>query len=307
MMMNPIFESSARRRMRSVRLPAIVTAYALAMLILSVCQLTVFFADGMVIWGMRKSTECYIWMTALQFFLILLVAPALSAGSIAGERERQTFDLLLVTGVGVRRIVMGKMMENFAALALVIFAGMPVMALSWVTGALPVAAMLETLLFLLVIAFAALAVGMLASVLMRRSLAAILTAYMMIFAIGAGTWILAKRGPIAAAYDSDVWQTIKAAGGGWAAIRTMPPTIFFNAAVALVMLLAGQTGILHRTMEYTMRLYDIYFAAGHAGFMRAAWVSIGTIFASAILVIALCVLILHMRTGRIGARAKRKG
>ena len=306
MTVNPIFESSARRRMRSVRLPMIVTVCVLAMLILSVCQLTGFYADGMVVWGMRQSTECYIWMTALQFFLILLVAPALSAGSIAGERERQTFDLLLVTGVGVRRIVMGKMMENFAALALVIFAGLPVMALSWVTGAMEITALLETLLFLLIIAFAALSVGMLASVVMRRSLTAIIAAYLMIFAIGAGTWILAKRGPIAAAYTNDVWEMIDSAGGGWAAIRTMPVTIFLNAAVALVMLLAGQTGILHRMMEQTMRLYDIYIAAGHAGYTRVAWVSIAAIFAISLLVLALCVLILHVRTGRIARRARRK-
>lgn len=306
MMINPIFESSARRRMRSVRLPLIVTVYALALLALSVCQLTVFGQGGMQVWQMRQSTEAYIWLTALEFFLILLVAPALSAGSIAGERERQTFDLLLVTGVGVRRIVMGKMMENFAALALVIVAGMPVMALAWVTGGMGVTALLATMLFLLVIAFAALAVGMLASVLMRRSLSAILTAYLLIFAIGAGTWILAKRGPIAAAYTREIWQMIADEGGGWAAIRTMPVTIFFNAAVALVMLLAGQTGILHRTMQTTMRLYDIYIAAGHAGFARVAWVSIGAIFAASLLVLALCVLILHISTGRAGVRAGRR-
>ena len=39
-------------------------------------------------------------MVMLQFGMLVLVAPAMTAGSISGERERQTLDLLLVTDTG---------------------------------------------------------------------------------------------------------------------------------------------------------------------------------------------------------------
>ena len=51
----------------------------------------------------------------------------MTSASIAGERERQTLDLLLVTNTGSFRIIAGKVMESFAVLALLILCGLPVM------------------------------------------------------------------------------------------------------------------------------------------------------------------------------------
>ena len=197
---NPIFESSARRRMRMGKTPVILTAYLAALLMLALCELNGFFGQGVGVANMRLGIECYIWMTALQFFLILLVAPALGAGSIAGERERQTFDLLLVTGVGARRTVLGKLTENWAFLVLLIACSAPVMGVVLVTGGVSVADVLTTLLYLAVIALAALSTGIVMSVVFRRTIVAVIASYLAIFAIGAGTWALAKHGPLAAAY-----------------------------------------------------------------------------------------------------------
>lgn len=296
MMLNPIFESSARRRMRTVRTPAIVTAYAAVMAGLALSQMTAFFGQGTTVGAMRLGVECYIWMTALQLLLIILVAPALSAVSIAGERERQTFDLLLVTGVGPLSIVWGKLMESFAFLALLILCGAPAMALSIVTGGVSLSNIALTLLMLMLIAFAALSVGMVVSVLTRRTISAIIAAYLAVLAIGALSWGLAKHGPLAAKYTYESLRRLNDLPT-WRVIFGMPVTIFLNPAVALVTLLASQTGILHTTMSSTLRLYDIYSAFRVAGF---GWVSL-TCFAvialASALMTALAVLILRSQTG----------
>ena len=39
----------------------------------------------------------YVVLAAVQMGLVMLAVPAIAAGSISGERERQTLDLLLVT------------------------------------------------------------------------------------------------------------------------------------------------------------------------------------------------------------------
>ena len=301
MKLNPIFESSARRRMRMGKTPVILTAYLAAMLVFAVCELSAFFGQGVGVAKMRTGIEGYIWMTAIQFLLIILVAPALSAGSIAGERERQTFDLLLVTGVGTRRMVLGKLTENLAFLVLMILCSAPVMSLVLVTGGVSAADVLATLLYLAVIALAALSVGMVMSAIFRRTLVAVIASYLAIFAIGAGTWALAKHGPIAAAYTYDGLNHLASAGTP-AAIRSLPVTILLNPAVGLVMLLAGQTGILHRTMQTTMRLYDIYTVSGYAGFTPVAWVILGAMLAAALLMTALACLILHLQTGAASRR-----
>ena len=294
MMLNPIFESSARRRMRTIKTPIILTLYWVSMLIFSLSMLTDFMGQGLQVYMFRRSTEWIIWATALQFFLIVLVAPALSACSIAGERERQTFDLLLITGIGVPRIIWGKLMEHFAFLLLLIVGSFPIMMLASVTGGMPVSDILMIMLFLAIIAFAALSVGMVVSTLFKRSLSAIVVTYLAVFAIGISTWIMARY-EILAADSYEMLYELETASPA-TVLASIPKTIFLNPAVMLVMLLAGETGILHRTMEDTMRLMDIYTMSSYVGFSPVAKVGILSIFAASVFLIVLAIVLLYVQT-----------
>ena len=294
MMLNPIFESSARRRMRTIKTPIILTLYWVSMLIFSLSMLTDFMGQGLQVYMFRRSTEWIIWATALQFFLIVLVAPALSACSIAGERERQTFDLLLITGIGVPRIIFGKLMEHFAFLLLLIVGSFPIMMLANVTGGMPVSDILMIMLFLAIIAFAALSVGMVVSTLFKRSLSAIVVTYLAVFAIGISTWIMARY-EILAADSYEMLCELETASPA-TVLASIPKAIFLNPAVMLVMLLAGETGILHRTMEDTMRLMDIYTMSSYVGFSPVAKVGILSIFAASVFLIVLAIVLLYIQT-----------
>lgn len=294
MMLNPIFESSARRRMRTIKTPIILTLYWVSMLIFSLSMLTDFMGQGLQVYMFRRSTEWIIWATALQFFLIVLVAPALSACSIAGERERQTFDLLLITGIGVPRIILGKLMEHFAFLLLLIVGSFPIMMLANVTGGMPISDILMIMLFLAIIAFAALSVGMVVSTLFKRSLSAIVVTYLAVFAIGISTWIMASC-EILAADSYEMLYELETASPA-TVLASIPKTIFLNPAVMLVMLLAGETGILHRTMEDTMRLMDIYTMSSYVGFSPVAKVGILSIFAASVFLIVLAIVLLYVQT-----------
>ena len=294
MMLNPIFESSARRRMRTIKTPIILTLYWVSMLIFSLSMLTDFMGQGLQVYMFRRSTEWIIWATALQFFLIVLVAPALSACSIAGERERQTFDLLLITGIGVPRIILGKLMEHFAFLLLLIVGSFPIMMLANVTGGMPVSDIFMIMLFLAIIAFAALSVGIAVSTLFKRSLSAIVVTYLAVFAIGISTWIMARY-EILAADSYEMLCELETASPA-TVLASIPKTIFLNPAVMLVMLLAGETGILHRTMEDTMRLMDSYTMSSYVGFSPVAKVGILSIFAASVFLIVLAIVLLYMQT-----------
>lgn len=294
MMLNPIFESSARRRMRTIKTPIILTLYWVSMLIFSLSMLTDFMGQGLQVYMFRRSTEWIIWATALQFFLIVLVAPALSACSIAGERERQTFDLLLITGIGVPRIILGKLMEHFAFLLLLIVGSFPIMMLANVTGGMPVSDIFMIMLFLAIIAFAALSVGIAVSTLFKRSLSAIVVTYLAVFAIGISTWIMARY-EILAADSYEMLCELETASPA-TVLASIPKTIFLNPAVMLVMLLAGETGILHRTMEDTMRLMDIYTMSSYVGFSPVAKVGILSIFAASVFLIVLAIVLLYVQT-----------
>lgn len=281
--------------MRTGKTALILTAYMAALLVFSLSRLSVFFGQGVTVGRMRLGTEAYIWLTALQLALIVVVAPALGAVSIAGERERQTFDLLLVTGVGTRKIVLGKLMESFAFIALLILAGAPVMMLAHVTAGIPVLRVLETLIVLLAIALEALAVGMVCSALCRRTLSAMVMTYLAIGLLGGGAWALAKHGPLAAHYT---YESLRALGGMSTAqiLMGMPLPVFFCPAVGLVSLLAHQTGILHKTMHSTLRLFDIYSAMKAAGFGAVSAACLGATCLSTAVLTALAMGIVHLQT-----------
>ena len=177
------------------------------------------------------------------------------------------------------------------------------MMLAHVTAGIPVLRVLETLIYLMAIALEALAVGMVCSALCRRTLSTMVMTYLAIGLLGGGAWALAKHGPLAAAYTYKSLQMLETAGTA-AALRSLPVPILLNPAVGLVMLLAGQTGILHRTMESTMRLYDIYTACKIAGFTPVAWVILLAVLLAALLLVALACLILHVQTGAVIRRSK---
>ena len=55
----------------------------------------------------------YVVLCAMQMGLMLLSAPAMTAGTISGERERQTLDLLLMTKMSSLSIVIGKLLSCY--------------------------------------------------------------------------------------------------------------------------------------------------------------------------------------------------
>ena len=107
-MINPILAPSARRRMRSIRTPILITLYG-AMIFAAGLGMAfgAFASSTLSIFAMREGMTAYAAMLVIQFAMILLITPAMTAGSIAGERERQTLDMLLVTNTGSLRIVAG--------------------------------------------------------------------------------------------------------------------------------------------------------------------------------------------------------
>ena len=124
-MINPILASSARRRMRSARTPVLITLYGVLIFLFGLGMAFGQFANPSIsIYVMRQGMQAYAGMLAIQFALILLITPAMTAGSIAGERERQTLDMLLVTNTGSLRIVAGKLLESLGYVALLLVAAL---------------------------------------------------------------------------------------------------------------------------------------------------------------------------------------
>ena len=249
-MLNPILSFSATRRMRSFKTLLIVAVWLVVMMGVAFMIMGHLFSSGASIQGLRTGVSCYQVLLIVQFVLIILIAPAMTSGAIAGERERQTLELLLVTNTRSFRIVWGKAMESFAMLALLIVCGFPVMCMTMIAGAVTILQILAGELFLLVMAFAAVCVGVLSSALARSTVGSSILSYVILMAIGLLT-SLPALGDVAEEVSQRVYdQNLFAAMQPSEAMGLLSPILFMNPGFALASLLQGQTGMFTSRLEY---------------------------------------------------------
>ena len=122
-------------------------------------------------------------MTVFELILVLLFAPALAAGAISGERERQTFDSLLVSKVSAFGIVWGKLVASLAYILLLVVSAIPLFAFVFIFGSIEPDQILLTQLLIVVTAFTVGSVALFWSALYKRTLAATVSAYGSAFAL----------------------------------------------------------------------------------------------------------------------------
>ena len=71
-----------------------------------------------------------------QFFLVALMAPTFAAGSITGEKERKTYELLLASPLRPSTILVGKLLSSLSYLVILIISSLPLMILCYLLGGL---------------------------------------------------------------------------------------------------------------------------------------------------------------------------
>jgi ABC-2 type transport system permease protein len=291
---NPIFAFSAIRRMRSARTPLLITLYSLLLALLAYFTVYGRFMGATVTLGdMRLSVDGYAYMIMLQFALLVLVAPAMTAGSISGERERQTLDLLLVTNTGAVKLVLGKLLESFGFLALMVMCSLPMLSLVLITGGATFAQVLVSVAFLLLTALAALSVGLVCSSLFQRTVTATVMSYLSVFALGIVTllplWHDVKR-------IGDLYDAMNIVGGQLHTIEYTPISFTINPALGLFSLLAAQTQMFSSMLwqfSYSLANTFTYLPFDHFLYCNMAFLA-----AASVLLIALAALNLRVRKPR---------
>lgn len=303
-MLNPIMAFSATRRMRSFKTMLIVIAYVAALLLLALAFLGSFIPDAVYLNTMTRGPMCYLALLIAQFTLIILIAPAMTSASIAGERERQTLDLLLVTNTGSFRIAIGKVMESFAVLALLIVCGLPVMSLCLLTGGVSLVQILIGELFLLAEAFACVSIGVFCSSVARSTVLSGVLSYLVIILVGVITALPFLFGYPQKITDVVYDRSLYAALTPGEARIMISPLLYMNPGFGLLSLVQGELHVLTSYTEYmgwgrilcTWRMAD-----------RAGWVFIALASAIGMLVIAAILIGLASLMIRKGHKTKSNG
>jgi ABC-2 type transport system permease protein len=188
---NPIVSKEYRSRMRTWRSPLAMTVYILLL--------------GGVGWAIFSSTAAtarnsfngaqaanygqvlFLWLILFQMVLLAFITPALTAGAVSSERERQTIDLLFVTRLPAFSILWGKLLASMSFVILLLLLSVPIFSLVFLFGGIELD---QVLIAFLVTAVAALTLGIIGlacSTAFKRTLPATVAAYGAAFILLAGS------------------------------------------------------------------------------------------------------------------------
>lgn len=187
---NPICKKEMRSAVRDVKIPVTITicssilaAVALLSMYLNVAQVRV---SAQIQY--RSFLDLYVFVAVIGFLMLVFLMPALTAGSISGERERQTLDIMMTTMVSRWDIVSGKLLSSLAVMFLVIISMFPVLALAFVYGGI---SWLDVGILMICFFTSALltgAIGIFCSALFKRSIISTVVAYSLTALVFIGTY-----------------------------------------------------------------------------------------------------------------------
>jgi ABC-type transport system involved in multi-copper enzyme maturation permease subunit len=178
---NPVALKELRGRMRGGRAFILVTVY---LVMLSAMLSLVYFlfvtannSSGGPDARQALGKAVFATVVLMEMILVCFIAPALTAGAISLERERQTYELLRTTLLPARSLVLGKLVSALAFLLLLLFAAFPLQSLASLFGGVAWEEVLISTLMLVVTALTYSAVGLFFSSFIKRTLASTVLAY----------------------------------------------------------------------------------------------------------------------------------
>ncbi len=198
---NPIVAKEYRTRMRTWRSPFAITLYivllgGIAWAIFTVMSLTATsqFGGSPTNYGQQLFTFLILFQVALLAF----ITPALTAGAISGERERQTIDLLFVTPIRPFAIIWGKLLASLSFVVLLLVISVPIFSLVFLFGGIELDQMLYSFAVTAMTALTLGFIGVAFSTLFRRTLVATVAAYGGAFVLLAGCYLYGFLFPVVA-------------------------------------------------------------------------------------------------------------
>jgi ABC-2 type transport system permease protein len=252
---NPVLVQELRGRMRGVRAFVVLTIF---LLVLAVPTTLLYLAAAQSVQfdpfsaGQRIGKTVFLGIAAVALVQVLIIVPSQAASAIAGEKERETYDLLISTLLTPWQIVFGKLLAALAYATLLVVAVIPFMALSFLFGGVTGLEVVIALVGLLATALLFGSIGIFWSTVMRRSMAAIVVTlatimfvlFGMPFLILISSWILLGFGPQPEWVNSGAFIYL------WISLLSLHPFVALGTADAYFS--TGETSLFFRADQNAM-------------------------------------------------------
>lgn len=191
-MVNPVLAKELRDRVRTWRSPLLITLY---ILVLGGIGGFYYYLQTRYSFGgtqaLRLGLMIFGILAVMQLVLIAFLTPGMTASIISGERERQTWPLLLVTRLSPLSIVTGKLLSAISYIVLLVIVSMPIYSTVFLFGAVAMRDLLLVVLISLATTVTIASIGLFCSALFKRTITAIVISYFLTFFLFGGTLISA--------------------------------------------------------------------------------------------------------------------
>lgn len=270
---NPVYSREMKVNSRSLRLPLILLLFNGILFLVTLLNMY------SVVTQVRTSAtiqyasfmELYEFVTTIEFILLLLIIPAVTASGISGERERQTLELMLTTQMTASEIVEGKLMSALSTLLLLILSSCPAVAMVFVYGGITWADAFALLVCYITVALFAGSAGLCFSAMFKRSTVSTVVTYGVLFAVAGGTYFINKFALSLSAMNLD--YAAAAYMYGESSVRASSGGLFylflFNPAVTFFAVINSQAG-----SSLPMAAMCTEFGISRTGFVIDHWISI---------------------------------
>lgn len=127
-----------------------------------------------------------------QFFLVALVTPTFAAGSISGEKERKTYEMLLASPLEPATILLGKLLSSLTYLVLLIVSSLPLMILCFLLGGILLTEIVRAYLVLILAAGTFGLISVACSTYFGRTSSALVVSYLIILPLALACVVMTR-------------------------------------------------------------------------------------------------------------------
>ncbi|MBX6315813.1 MAG: ABC transporter permease subunit, partial [Isosphaeraceae bacterium] len=143
-------------------------------------------------------------LAVTQYLVVLVLMPALVAGSIAEDRQRRILQPLLATPLSPAAIVLGKLAARLLLIGLILLAGLPVLVLLNLVGYVEPGAIAVAYSFIFATTFFLGGLAMLISTVARQAREAVPIAYALVFA-----WLIYPLWADSLSHSVEPWRALR--------------------------------------------------------------------------------------------------
>ena len=184
---NPVLLKELKVKMRGWKAAILIGIYNLVLALLTIFIMKLTMNNSMGSVRQENIFTTYAFMVAAQFGLITLIAPALTAGAISGEREKQTLDILLSTTLRHWSIITGKLFASLSQIIILILSSIPAFSIIFLYGGIGVRELLQIFMFYIITAITLGSIGIFFSTFFKKSTAANVLSYAVVVFLYLGT------------------------------------------------------------------------------------------------------------------------